>query len=169
MGCKIYHWWHREGRRAVMKMSFQHEMRRRKYWLFYEDDEDFEGKFWSNFLKGDELGTSAPGRISILAGWASMLVVQSVQSRKSHGRCHFYPSGKIAFSTKVKDGLVTEVWLLLQSPWDDSTDPPDPLHASKPPTYTSQLRHSHKQVHTEPPHTPLSVHRRAKPIPTTNP
>lgn len=45
-----------------------------------------------------------------------MLVVQSVQSSKSHDQCHFYLGGKIAFSIKVRDRLLTEPWLLLQSP-----------------------------------------------------
>ena len=63
-------------------------------------------------------------KISIFAGWASMLVVQSVHGSKSHSWCHFYLGWKIAFSIKVRDGLLTELWLRLQSPWDHSTDPP---------------------------------------------
>lgn len=113
-----------------------------------------------NFLEAKWFKTSmTKAKIGIFAGWASMLVVQSVQSSKSHAQCHFYLGGKIAFSIKVRDGLLTEPWLRLQSPWDDSTDHPPPptaffstthLHTSLH-TYAPMHWHSHKQVHTKPP------------------
>lgn len=79
----------------------------------------------SKFLEAKWFNTSmTKAKIGIFAGWALVLVVQSVQSSKSHAQCHFYLGGKIAFSIKVKDRLLTEPWLRLQSPWDDSTDPP---------------------------------------------
>lgn len=101
-------------------------------------------KIWSrsNFLEAKQSRTPMTEKISIFAGWASMLVVQSVQSSKSHALCHFYLAGKIAFSIKVRDRLLTELWLRLQSPWDDSTDPPL-LHSSKPPTYTQTYAPTH--------------------------
>lgn len=74
--------------------------------------------------------------ISMFAGRASMLVVQSVQSSKSHARCHFfYLGGKIAFSIKVRDGLLTELLLRLQIPLRRLYRAPSPAFYT-PPTYT---------------------------------
>lgn len=83
---------------------------------------------------------------------------------KSHSRCHFYLGWKIAFSIKVRDGLLTELWLRLQSPWDHSTDlhPPSfsSLHPSKPPTYTQTYAPTHLRTYAPPPCTGTHTNKR---------
>lgn len=96
--------------------------------------------------------TSKPS--AFFANWASVLVVQSVQSSKSHDQCHFYLGGKIAFSIKVRDRLLTELWLLLQSPRPC-------IFFSQPPsntqTYQPMHWHSHKREHAKPPNVHQSL------------
>lgn len=76
------------------------------------------------------------------------MLVQSVQSSKSHDQCHFYLGGKIAFSIKVRDRLLTEPWLLLQSPRPCIffSQPPSNIQ-----TYQPMHWHSHKREHAKPP------------------
>lgn len=88
-------------------------------------------------------------KIHIFAGWASMLVVQSVKGSKSHAQCHFYLGGKIAFSIKVRDRLLTEPLLRLQSPWDDSTDTLPPILLNHPPTHKPTHLRTHALALTQ--------------------
>lgn len=83
------------------------------------------------------------------------------KKKNSKSQCHFYLSGEIAFPIKVRNRLLTEPWLLLQSLWDNSTD--NPAHPIPLPCILLNLhtkpmhRQSHKQARAKPRAAPQSV------------
>lgn len=90
------------------------------------------------------------------AGRESMFVVQAVQAANPMLSVIFTSVGRLLFSIKVRDRLLTEPWLRLQSPWDDCTDAPPPVFFSATHLRTNIRTpapihwHSHRQVPSKP-------------------